>query len=177
MPKTSSPTANPSASGATSSPPAPRRAVVTAHQPFGRVAADLHVAQPALSRQIQRLEKHLGTRLLDRRTRGTRLTSAGRTFLPLAHDLLEAARQAEPAVREQARSGRHPGRPQREPAAPGQRRSAAAIPPCLHGLATVLQPRELHSSVDMWAQRAHCRPPVLAGREGSRYLAPEVPAE
>ncbi|MER7746498.1 LysR family transcriptional regulator [Streptomyces bacillaris] len=80
--------------------------VVAAHQHFGRAAADLHVAQPALSRQIRRLEEHLGTRLLDRTTRGTRLTPAGRTFLPLAHDLLEAARQAELAVRDRARSGR-----------------------------------------------------------------------
>ncbi|NUP22895.1 MAG: LysR family transcriptional regulator [Streptomyces sp.] len=80
--------------------------VVAAHQNFGRAAADLHVAQPALSRQIQRLEKYLGTRLLDRTPQGTRLTPAGQTFLPQAHALLQAARQAELAVREQAQSGR-----------------------------------------------------------------------
>lgn len=56
--------------------------VVAAHQHFGRAAADLHVAQPALSRQIQRLEKYLGARLLDRTPQGTRLTPAGQTFLP-----------------------------------------------------------------------------------------------
>ncbi|WP_344441040.1 LysR family transcriptional regulator [Kitasatospora nipponensis] len=76
--------------------------VVAAHQHFGRAAADLHVAQPALSRQIQRLEKHLGTRLLDRVPQGTRLTAAGQRFLPRAQALLQAARQAELAVREQA---------------------------------------------------------------------------
>ncbi|MFI5823411.1 LysR family transcriptional regulator [Streptomyces rishiriensis] len=75
--------------------------VVAAHQHFGRAAADLHVAQPALSRQIQRLEKHLGTRLLDRVPQGTRLTPAGQRFLPRAHALLQAARQAESAAREQ----------------------------------------------------------------------------
>ncbi|MEU3103905.1 LysR family transcriptional regulator [Streptomyces griseoflavus] len=80
--------------------------VVAAHQHFGRAAADLHVAQPALSRQIQRLEKYLGTRLLDRTSQGTRLTPAGQTFLPRAQALLQAARQAELAVREQARSER-----------------------------------------------------------------------
>lgn len=76
--------------------------VVAAHRHFGRAAADLHVAQPALSRQIQRLEKHLGTRLLDRTPRGTRLTPAGEEFLPWAEALLRAARQAELAVREKA---------------------------------------------------------------------------
>lgn len=76
--------------------------VVAAHEHFGRAAADLHVAQPALSRQIQRLEKRLGVRLLDRVPQGARLTAAGRTFLPRAQALLEAARQAELSVREGA---------------------------------------------------------------------------
>lgn len=76
--------------------------VVAAHQHFGRAAADLHVAQPALSRQIQRLEKNLGARLLDRVPQGARLTPAGQRFLPRAQALLQAARQAELAVREQA---------------------------------------------------------------------------
>ena len=80
--------------------------VVAAHQHFGRAAADLHLAQPALSRQIQRLEKYLGTRLLDRTPQGTRLTRAGQTFLPQAQALLRAARQAELTVREQAQTER-----------------------------------------------------------------------
>lgn len=80
--------------------------VVAAHQHFGRAAAELHVAQPALSRQIQRLEKYLGVRLLDRVPQGTRLTAAGRQFLPQARALLRAARQAELAVREQAETER-----------------------------------------------------------------------
>ncbi|MER8188470.1 LysR family transcriptional regulator [Kitasatospora sp. NPDC094015] len=80
--------------------------VVAAHQHFGRAAADLHVAQPALSRQIQRLEKHLGVRLLDRVPQGALLTAAGRRFLPRAEALLRAARQAELAVREQGESER-----------------------------------------------------------------------
>ncbi|WP_338703365.1 LysR family transcriptional regulator [Streptomyces sp. Q6] len=80
--------------------------VVAAHQHFGRAAADLHVAQPALSRQIQRLEKYLGVRLLDRVPQGARLTVAGQTFLPRAQALLQAARQAELAVREPAETER-----------------------------------------------------------------------
>jgi DNA-binding transcriptional LysR family regulator len=80
--------------------------VVAAHQHFGRAAADLHVAQPALSRQIRRLEKYLGVRLLDRAPQGTRLTPAGERFLPRAQALLQAARQAELVAREQAETER-----------------------------------------------------------------------
>lgn len=80
--------------------------VVAAHEHFGRAAAELHVAQPALSRQIQRLERHLGARLLDRTPRGARLTDAGRTFLPRAQALLRAARDAELAVRGRIRAER-----------------------------------------------------------------------
>ncbi|MEV2256916.1 LysR family transcriptional regulator [Streptomyces sp. NPDC050147] len=80
--------------------------VVAAHQHFGRAAADLHVAQPALSRQIQRLEKYLGARLLHRTPQGTRLTPAGQSFLPRAQALLQAGHQAELAVREQAETER-----------------------------------------------------------------------
>ncbi|MFJ8158041.1 LysR family transcriptional regulator [Streptomyces sp. NPDC094468] len=76
--------------------------VVAAHRHFGRAAAELHVAQPALSRQIQRLERYLGVRLLDRAPQGTRLTEAGERFLPQARALLQAARRAELTVREQA---------------------------------------------------------------------------
>ncbi|MFJ8637459.1 LysR family transcriptional regulator [Streptomyces sp. NPDC093568] len=80
--------------------------VVAAHQHFGRAAAELHVAQPALSRQIQRLEKYLGARLLDRDPKGTRLTPAGQRFLPRAQALLRTARRAELAVREQSETER-----------------------------------------------------------------------
>jgi DNA-binding transcriptional LysR family regulator len=44
---------------------------------FGRAAARLHVAQPALSRTIQQLEKLVGVRLLERTTRSVSLTPAG----------------------------------------------------------------------------------------------------
>ncbi|MFJ1764283.1 LysR family transcriptional regulator [Amycolatopsis sp. NPDC088138] len=68
--------------------------VVAEHLNFARAAAELHVAQPALSRQIQRLENTLGVRLLDRTNQGSRLTAAGAAFLPQARKLLHGAEQA-----------------------------------------------------------------------------------
>lgn len=47
---------------------------------FSRAAEQLHVAQPALSRQIQALEEELGARLLDRNRVRVQLTDAGRSF-------------------------------------------------------------------------------------------------
>jgi DNA-binding transcriptional LysR family regulator len=46
---------------------------------FTRAAESLNIAQPPLSRQIQQLEEHLGTALLER-TRPVQLTEAGRYF-------------------------------------------------------------------------------------------------
>jgi DNA-binding transcriptional LysR family regulator len=80
--------------------------VVAEHRHFGRAAAALHTTQPSLSRQIRRLERQLGARLLDRTPRGTDLTEAGRVFLPLAKTLLRSAGQAMAATRAAA----HPSR-------------------------------------------------------------------
>ena len=79
--------------------------VVATHQHIGRAAAELHVAQPSLSRQIQRLEDQLGVRLFDRTAHGSQLTPAGRAFLMQANELLGAARHAVTNVRAAATSG------------------------------------------------------------------------
>ncbi|WUS95181.1 LysR family transcriptional regulator [Streptomyces sp. NBC_00708] len=68
--------------------------VVAEHLNFARAAEALHVAQPSLSRQIQRLEDSLGVRLLERTTQGSRLSVAGAAFLPQAQTLLYAADRA-----------------------------------------------------------------------------------
>ncbi|MFE7506172.1 LysR family transcriptional regulator [Promicromonospora sp. NPDC057488] len=73
---------------------------VAEHAGFGRAADALHLAQPSLSRQIQRLEHQLGARLLDRTPRGSVLTEAGAAFLPHARALLVQARRAASAARE-----------------------------------------------------------------------------
>jgi LysR family hca operon transcriptional activator len=47
---------------------------------FTRAAARLHVAQPALSKQIRQLEENLGAKLFERTKREVRLTAAGEAF-------------------------------------------------------------------------------------------------
>jgi DNA-binding transcriptional LysR family regulator len=56
------------------------RAVARARS-FTRAADDLHVAQPALSTAVRRLEGELGVRLFDRTTRRVELTPAGAAFV------------------------------------------------------------------------------------------------
>lgn len=48
---------------------------------FTRAAAELHVAQPALSVAVRRLEAELGVRLFERTSRRVSLTPAGSAFL------------------------------------------------------------------------------------------------
>uniref|UniRef100_A0AAU3H8H5 LysR family transcriptional regulator n=1 Tax=Streptomyces sp. NBC_01401 TaxID=2903854 RepID=A0AAU3H8H5_9ACTN len=77
--------------------------VVAEYQHFGRAAEALHTTQPSLSRQIRRLEQQVGVRLLDRTTRGTRLSEAGEVFLPQAQGLLRTAVEAMARTRAAAR--------------------------------------------------------------------------
>jgi len=69
-------------------------ATVASELNFTRAAAKLHIAQPALSRQIKQLEEELGSRLLERDKRSVRLTPGGSSFLLEARALLEQADQA-----------------------------------------------------------------------------------
>ncbi len=56
---------------------------------FGAAAERLNMTQPPLSRQIQMLEKKLGTPLFARTSRKVELTAAGATLLPRARQILD----------------------------------------------------------------------------------------
>ncbi|GAB1332814.1 LysR family transcriptional regulator [Streptomyces sennicomposti] len=63
--------------------------VVAQEKHFGRAAERLGMSQPPLSQSIQRLERTVGARLLDRGPGGVRLTAAGRGFATDAQRLLD----------------------------------------------------------------------------------------
>ena len=72
-------------------------------QHFGRAARRLHVAQPALSRQIQDLEREIGFRVFDRVGRGVRISSSGKLFLEDARRILQQVNEATDRARRVAR--------------------------------------------------------------------------
>ncbi len=64
--------------------------ILAGHLHFGRAAQARHLSQPALTKQIRRLEEALGGELLARGKHGTRLSAFGAGFLPKAREVVDA---------------------------------------------------------------------------------------
>jgi DNA-binding transcriptional LysR family regulator len=67
---------------------------------FSRAAEQLHIAQPAVSEQIRKLEAELGVRLLNRTKRTVALTDAGTALLAEARRVLQQVEAARLAIEE-----------------------------------------------------------------------------
>ena len=65
---------------------------------FTPAARTLYLSQPGLSSRVIKLERELGTVLIDRSARRVTLTAAGRTLLPRARTVLHQIDQAVAAV-------------------------------------------------------------------------------
>ena len=72
---------------------------------FGRAAEREHIVQSALSQQVQRLERELGVRLLERSTHHVALTAAGVVFLVEARQILAHVDRAAQAARSAVAAG------------------------------------------------------------------------
>ena len=66
---------------------------------FTKAAAQLRVAQPALSRQVQDLEDEIGVDLLKRSRRGVKLTAEGKLFLEEVRKILKQTDESVEKVR------------------------------------------------------------------------------
>ena len=66
---------------------------------FTRAAERLHIAQPALSRQVRELERELGTELIHRTTHDFELTEAGTLLLARGPQLIASADELWRSVR------------------------------------------------------------------------------
>lgn len=72
------------------------------HGSLSRAARVLHIAQPALTQQVQQLEDELGAQLLHRSAQGVVSTDAGKTFYEHAQAILKQVSDAKSAVAQSA---------------------------------------------------------------------------
>jgi len=71
---------------------------VAKHLNFSRAAEEVSLTQPAVSRQIETLEKHFGLDLFYRVGKKIELTDAGRRLVPYAENMLQYAKSTEKAM-------------------------------------------------------------------------------
>ncbi len=65
---------------------------------FTRAAARLHLTQPTVTARIKALEQEVGSALLDRRSSGITLTTAGTALLPYAREIVALTARARDAL-------------------------------------------------------------------------------
>lgn len=70
------------------------------HHSFSRAAEALDITQPAVSIQIQELEKSLGVTLFHRRSKGLRVTEVGETVLAYAQQIFALSQRLAESVQE-----------------------------------------------------------------------------
>lgn len=70
------------------------------HMSFKAAARELHVTPSAISQRLKALEDALGLALFERHTRSIALTEAGKLYLEVARDTLEAFRHGTALVRD-----------------------------------------------------------------------------
>ncbi|QEQ95509.1 LysR family transcriptional regulator [Neptunomonas concharum] len=73
---------------------------ISQQQSFSKAAERLHIAQPAISMAMSKLESELGLRLFHRNERKIRLTDEGKRLLPHAETLLKNLKDAETEMSE-----------------------------------------------------------------------------
>ncbi len=78
---------------------------VCRHGSLSAAGDELHLSQPAVTRQIQSLEKQVGVRLLDRQGRSVQPTPAGQTLLRFAEQIVQTILACE-TVMEDLRLGK-----------------------------------------------------------------------
>jgi DNA-binding transcriptional LysR family regulator len=74
--------------------------MVANHLSFSRAAEAMEITQPAVSIQVQELEKFLGITLFHRRPRGLRITEAGNAVLAYAQQIFALSTQLVDTVQE-----------------------------------------------------------------------------
>jgi DNA-binding transcriptional LysR family regulator len=71
---------------------------------FTKAAKQLHVSQPALSKQIKLLEEELRVQLFERSSRGVHLTIAGQIFLEHVKKIMQQITLAKLSIEKKANS-------------------------------------------------------------------------
>ncbi|MBI2868057.1 MAG: LysR family transcriptional regulator [Chloroflexi bacterium] len=77
---------------------------VALYQSFSKAAEALFLTQPTVTARIQALERELGASLFERKSRGVRLTEAGKALLPYAERIAQSVEEGRHLV-EKSRRG------------------------------------------------------------------------